>query len=79
MPARTPRDLEPSLWRGEWQTPAAGHHSFPPRIRSRFDAPPRRCPHCELVAQTSEPTCPVCAAPYFSTWWARLRALLRGE
>ena len=72
---RTPsRDLP--LWRGEWLTPTPGYHEFPPRVHSRFDPPRRRCPHCELVAQTTSPRCPVCDARYAPTRRERLRRFL---
>jgi hypothetical protein len=72
------RDREPELWRGEWLHPSAGTHSYPPR-RARFDPPRRTCPHCGLPAQTDDARCPVCAARYFPTWRARLRAWWRSQ
>ncbi len=46
--------------------------------RRRFSPPRRLCTHCELPADTNEPTCPVCGALYpVRGAFARMRARLR--
>jgi hypothetical protein len=67
---------EPPLVRGEWLTPAAGHHSFPPP-RPRFPGPRQQCPHCNLVSETSSRRCPVCDARFRPTLRERLGLIRR--
>jgi predicted amidophosphoribosyltransferase len=57
--------------------PAPGLRDFPPKRRPRFEAPVRRCPHCDLPSATTDTHCPVCAARFEPTRRERLLRALR--
>jgi hypothetical protein len=63
--------------RSDLELALGGYLPDPPPRRMRRPPPRRTCSHCGLPANTRDALCPVCAAPYFPTWRARVRARLR--